>query len=293
MKLFSFLGQEEFFLVVTPALYWCVNASWGLRLGIMLILSNGFNFWLKLAFASPRPFWFDNQVKALVSETSFGLPSGHAMTAAAMWGTVAGMVKKRWFTITAVAIVFLIGLSRIELGVHFTSDVLVGWLFGGLLLVVLFRLEKPTTAWVRKMGPGQQVLAAVVSSLLMLALTFLATALRSEWTAPADWLANAPDLNPLDPTVMISLAGVWLGLACGMVWWNHQHGMFKPASSLSRNFFRYIIGITGLLIIWYGLGLVFLRTFDLVAYVLRYIRYAIVGGWISAAAPLIFSAIKV
>jgi membrane-associated phospholipid phosphatase len=293
MKLFSFLGQEEFFLVVMPALYWCVSASWGLRLGVMLILSQGFNHWLKLAFTSPRPSWVNSQVKALVSETSFGLPSGHAMTAASMWGLAANLFKKRWFSIVAILIVFLIGLSRIELGVHFTSDVLIGWLAGGLLLVVYLQLEKPASAWVKKMGPGQQILFTSITSLLLVVVTLGMVALRSDWTPPAEWLVNAPDLNPLDATGMISLAGVWLGLACGMAWWNYKHGMLKPASSLGRNFIRYAIGTAGLLILWYGLGLIFPRGLDVMAYILRYVRYAIVGGWISLAAPTVFMALKV
>jgi hypothetical protein len=51
---------------------------------------------------------------------------------------------------------------------------------------------------------------------------------------------------------------------------------------------RYPIGLVGVLIFWYGLGLVFPRGDDWLAYTLRYIRYALIGVWITALAPLLF-----
>ena len=49
-------------------------------------------------------------------------------------GWLAVEVKKRWFSIAMVALIFLIRISRLVLGVHFLGDVLFGWLIGGLLL---------------------------------------------------------------------------------------------------------------------------------------------------------------
>lgn len=86
MKGFTFLGSEEFFLLGLPVLYWCVDARIGLRMGVVLLLNGVVNSVLKLAFFGPRPYWVNPQVKALVSETSFGVPSGHAQMAAGLWG---------------------------------------------------------------------------------------------------------------------------------------------------------------------------------------------------------------
>lgn len=57
MKLISFLGQVEFYLLLMPALYWCWHAKKGLRLGVLLMVSAGLNEALKVAFHQPRPFW--------------------------------------------------------------------------------------------------------------------------------------------------------------------------------------------------------------------------------------------
>jgi hypothetical protein len=98
MQFFSFLGTEEFFLFFLPFLYWCVDVRLGVRVGVMLSLSNSVNGFFKLAFHQPRPYWLSTQVLPGVSETSYGIPSGHAQHAATIWGVVgsSGAIWLRW-----------------------------------------------------------------------------------------------------------------------------------------------------------------------------------------------------
>src|SRR5687768_4008018 len=77
MEFFSFLGTENFFLLVLPLLYWSVDARLGLQVGFILITSTYFNGVLKLLFTDPRPYWISDQIIPLAAESSFGLPSGH------------------------------------------------------------------------------------------------------------------------------------------------------------------------------------------------------------------------
>ena len=51
---------------------------------------------------------------------------------------------------------------------------------------------------------------------------------------------------------------------------------------------RYMIGLIGVAIFWFGLGKILPRGEDLVSLGAAYMRYALVGFWISAGAPLIF-----
>jgi len=293
MQLFSALGAEEFYMLVLPVLYWCVNASLGIRVGFMLILTSSVNAWLKLLFALPRPFWADASVKALVSETSFGLPSGHAMNSASLWGFFASQVKKRWMTIIVLVVVFLIGFSRLVLGMHYLTDVLGGWLFGGLLLFIFLKLERPVTLWIKRLGLWEQIGLVVLSSLALLAITYLFIALDSPWNPPAEWISNAPNLAPLDPSGMVSLAGIWLGLAVSLAWIYRRHGFLEPGKSLRMNLIRYILGAAGVAVILFGLGVIFPRSLDFISLLLRYIRYALVGAWVGAFAPLLFQRLKV
>ena len=98
MTAITALGYEEFFVLLLPTIYWCVDQMVGLRVGIVLLWGNMFNTFFKFLFHNPRPYWISEEVQALSHETSFGLPSGHAQIAASVWGWLAVEVKKRWFS---------------------------------------------------------------------------------------------------------------------------------------------------------------------------------------------------
>ena len=75
MRFFSTLGTEEFYLVLMPFLYWCVDAGLGVRVSVIMLFSSGLNTVFKIPFRGPRPYWVSAAVKPLWAETSFGIPS--------------------------------------------------------------------------------------------------------------------------------------------------------------------------------------------------------------------------
>ena len=70
----------------------------------------------------------------------FSFPSGHAMSAMAVYGLAAlllaqGHPQQRWsFWLSAAVMIALIGFSRVYLGVHWTTDVLAGFAAGSVLV---------------------------------------------------------------------------------------------------------------------------------------------------------------
>ena len=130
MHLLSFLGQEEFYIVLIPMVYFVFSRTLGIRMLMLLLISTGLNILLKLAFHMPRPYWVDPRVQAFAIELTYGMPSGHAEISAAIGFLLAFMVRKPRITILIGVLVFLVGVSRVFLGVHFASDVLVGWVLG-------------------------------------------------------------------------------------------------------------------------------------------------------------------
>jgi undecaprenyl-diphosphatase len=87
---------------------------------------------IKFLVARPRPD------EGLVTALGYSFPSGHSTAAAAGWGTLALVLfglTRRWGTRVAmtagtVAVVLLVGTSRVYLGVHEPTDVLGGWVLG-------------------------------------------------------------------------------------------------------------------------------------------------------------------
>src|SRR5919109_4277968 len=82
MIFFTALGNENFFFLVLPLLYWSVDTGLGLRIALILATSNYLNSIVKLLFAAPRPYWISTQVDPFSVESTFGIPSGHAQNAA-------------------------------------------------------------------------------------------------------------------------------------------------------------------------------------------------------------------
>lgn len=294
MQFFTFLGQENFFFLVLPLVYWSIDAGVGLRIAFILATSNYLNTIAKVLFATPRPYWVSAQVEPLSVEYTFGTPSGHAQNAAALWGVMAAGAQRagqRWAWVAAILLTFFIGFSRLYLGMHFLHDVLLGWLLGFLLLFVFLRFWDPVAAWLKQKTLSQQVMIAFVISLLMIAAGFLSSAPLSAYVFPAEWTDNALRVGPLPDPVsvedILTSAGSLFGLAAGAAWIASQGG-YETSGPLEKRALRYVVGLIGIMILWYGLGAVFPRGETLIPLLLRYIRYSLVGFWVTAAAPWLF-----
>jgi len=295
MEIFSFLGTENFFLILLPVLYWCVEAGLGLRVGIILLLSTSVNDALKLAFHGARPYWFSPDVIAYASETSFGVPSGHAQIAVGVWGMLAASLRKWWGWLIAVLVILLIGISRLYLGVHFPHDVILGWLIGALLLWLVLRFWKPVAAWGKKLRLGGQILVSFLASLVLILLSLvpLLWLKITNWQPPQAWAQYATESITLSGA--LTTAGTLFGLLAGLAWFNRRGG-FSTRGSIGQRLLRFLAGVAGLLVIYVGLdvlfGLIAPDAEALLPYILRYIRYTLVGAWVSAGAPWVFVKLK-
>ena len=102
---------------------------------LCILLNQG----VKLVFARTRPVDIN-----LVIETGYSFPSGHSMVSLAFYGFYIYLVvhkkisfpKKILICSILAVLVFLIGISRIYLGVHYASDVLAGFALGMAYLIL-------------------------------------------------------------------------------------------------------------------------------------------------------------
>ncbi len=295
MKGFTFLGNEEFYLLIFPALYWCIDNTLGLRTGIMLMISGILNSYFKWMLHLPRPYWYSTDVTAFTAETSFGAPSGHSQNAVAVWGLIAASISKPWAWIVAVILMFCIGLSRLVLGVHFYLDVLTGWLLGALLLWAFLRFEKPVGSWMNRKTVTTQIGLMFAISMGVLVIGRLILAFVGGWEIPVLWVQNAasaiiPDIEPIHPFSMsgiVSNAAVLFGFVSGAILMKTRGG-FEVKGVFWKLAARYILGIIGVVMIWAGLDMIFPDGHDLIAYAFRYLRYGLAGAWMSLGAPWVF-----
>lgn len=298
MRLVSMIGNEEFFLIFMPILYWSVDSALGLRLAAVLLFSNGLNAALKLAWHSSRPYWIDPSIHAYSAEQSFGFPSGHAQFAAAIWGFISTRLNSKSGKAGLIALVFLIGFSRVFLGVHYVSDVLAGWAIGGLIVLAVLRLERPLGTWLSRLPLWKMLALALTSSLLLGGMALLSSAAIQTWQIPPEWEENALKADPerpIDPFRIDSAftsAGTWLGLWTGVIWLYHRRGGYRVDGSALQRILRYPVGLVGVLLFWFFLGQVFPREADLTSYLLRFLRYLLVGLWVTGLAPYLFEKLR-
>ncbi|MBT3337432.1 MAG: phosphatase PAP2 family protein [Anaerolineae bacterium] len=296
MKFFSFLGTEDFYLIALPIIYWGVDSALGLRLGVMLALTSGFNTIFKFAFHAPRPYWVNTDVQALSAETSFGVPSGHAQNALALWGVVGSYLRKGWVWVLMVFVILGISLSRLYLAVHFPLDTLVGWLIGIALLLSFNIAWEPVSAWAKKQSFAKQILMAFLASMAMLFVGIGVKSIFNDWTMPTAWLQNAaragghaPD--PFSLSGLIVSSATLFGLFSGVAWIETKGG-YRVASDLKKRILQYIVGIIGVVFLYIGLKFIFPSGDDLLASAFRYLRYSLVSFWVSGGAPFVFQKMK-
>lgn len=293
MLFFSFLGEPEFYLLVILILYWCWDTRLGLRLALLMGITGGLNEALKVAFHLPRPYWVCPEVRAFGNHPSFGLPSAHAQGSASFWGLLAADARWKWFTVFAVGMAFLIGGSRVFLGVHFPTDVLAGWAIGAAVLLAFLALEEPVGRRIAALPLSGQVLAAFAGSLALAMASFGALAALGDWEVPASWAAGALERSgePINPLLLldaVTASGLFFGFAAGAAADRHPGSMCARGKGSVR-LFRYAFGILVTGAIWYGLGSLVPPDPLPATYVFQYLRAAVAGAWVSFGAPALFA----
>jgi len=259
-------GQGHIYIV--PFVIWCLGYRTGSRMLLTLLLSALVNFGMKDVFAQPRPFDLEPAIGP-DREMGFGAPSGHAQHTLIEWSLIAAWVGRRWFTVLAVLLIVLIGLSRVYLGVHFPTDVLAGWVLGGALLWLHLRHADAIAARLAAAGFGAQIATAAACSALFVVFYLLL---------------------PRTPYV-VALGGLFLGAAAGIAlcrrWLRAPEG-----GALWQRALRYLLGIAVLLTWLAQSGKWVPEQRDLAWFVLVYLNNAVAGLWLTFGAPALFQAVR-
>ena len=289
MQGFSFLGTEDFFLIFLSFIYFGFDSTLGARLFVMLLFSAQVNSLLKIAIHLPRPSWIDPSVKAIATESTYGLPSGHAQIAANTWTFVANETKRTWAWVAAIILILLVSLSRLYLGAHFLSDVIGGWLVGVIILMIVWRVEKPVTGWLAKLNLWSQIGVAFSAAVVVALLGIIVRAAVAASPDPAAWAGFAKDARNLDS--IISGAGAIFGVSVGLAMMN-RFARFDAKGAWWKRVARFAIGVIGVVAIRFGLGAIFPNHPEAIAFIFRFVRYALLLWWLVFVTPWVCLKIK-
>ncbi|MBQ9744057.1 MAG: phosphatase PAP2 family protein [Clostridia bacterium] len=143
LSLITHLGEETIFMAVAIMIFWCFSKKDGYYLLSVGFVGTVLNQFLKLAFRIPRP-WVEDPSFTIVESaraeaTGYSFPSGHTQSAVGNFGGLAYTYKsKKSIWIPCVVACVLVAFSRMYLGVHFPTDVLVSV---GIAIVLIFALK--------------------------------------------------------------------------------------------------------------------------------------------------------
>lgn len=247
-RVFTFLGDDQFFMIFLSILLWNVNKAVGFWTAFVLLTSGTVSGIIKDITLLPRP-----AVGGITHPENSAFPSGHTLTAVTVWGYLAWRIKNNLFWFCAILIILLIGFSRLWLAYHFPGDVLGGLVIG--LAFMLFFL------WASGFFT-QLDLPLGLSLALAVALPIIITV-----------VAPTGDTSK----TMGYLAGAAVGYLLEINFLRSNTG-----GPLFHQGLKSLLGLAVLFAIVLGLGFMGGST------LMRFSRYALAGLWVAYLAPLAF-----
>lgn len=142
----NWIGSSRVFAVIAVTLAGSLLVArrpWESGLMVGVLAARAINGLLKMLFDSPRPA--PDLVRVTELAGGLGFPSGHAMGSMLGYGGIALVTgslvtdagRRRTIQSACVALICLVGFGRVFVGAHWPSDVLGGYLWGGLILALL------------------------------------------------------------------------------------------------------------------------------------------------------------
>ncbi len=262
-QVLSALGEDVAYLVFLTTVWVMVSRRNAARIALVLFFSFFLNSLVKEALHQPRPFQAFSDVLALGRAGGNGIPSGHAQSSLLFWGLLAAQVKRRWFTVGALGLAFSIAFSRVALGVHFISDILGGWILAAALGTVALGYGDAIAAALKKLDPRSWVRGAALIAGLGMAVHPGATSAAA--------------------------LGAWFGCVAGLALSVSREATTPLPGLLSRRsrLAALLVTLGGSAALYLGLQLAFPVEGASTFLFFRFVRYALIGIWVSGGVPLL------
>ena len=132
MEAITMLGEQMVVIVILMILYFAYDKKVGKKIAYAMFSSVLINGVVKGLVQRIRPFKLDPTLDSIRIETATGysFPSGHTQNTTTMFVSLPYHFKKKSLWIAGITISILVGFSRLALGVHYPTDVLVGFALG-------------------------------------------------------------------------------------------------------------------------------------------------------------------
>lgn len=120
------LGEETLIILLVVALWFAIDKKLAQQVFFVTATSLSVNGIIKNFAQVPRPFTKGISCVRLDTATGYAFPSGHTQGFATWSSFFAAKFKKAWLSILVAILVAAVAISRLYLGAHYPSDVIIG-----------------------------------------------------------------------------------------------------------------------------------------------------------------------
>lgn len=266
-KVVTFFGDQIIFILVGVLIYWLYNKRAAFKLVFGYLIGGLLVGTLKVIVARPRPYTFSN-IESISNEThGFSFPSGHSQASGSLFYGLKNIFRQRWLFYTLIAILILVPLSRMYLGQHFLTDVLVGSIIGILGAMLAFKV-------VDLMKEKEHIYSLYLVPIFLVALIVLLI-LEVNATNSVEFYDKFQDLFKM----IGAFIAFSIGYAIEKVYVKHEVEASPKAKVL-----KVLVGLIPLALIYFGLSAIMPKTG-----IMTTLRYAIVVIWAILGAPFVFT----
>ena len=252
-QIVTMTGEEYFYIIAAAIVFWCVSKDFGYKLGFAILTSTLINTTLKDIINTTRPIG-EAGVRSLRLHTATGqsFPSGHTQGATTFWVSAIIQIKRKWIYVVGITIIFLVGLSRLYLGLHYPVDVI-----GGIVVGIIWTLLSNYIFDYARLTNKDWILMIIVIPVFIGMIFFR-------------------DKN------YYTIAGTVLGFVIGYIL-ESKYVQFEVRSTIKLQLIKLAFGL-GILIAIKSI----LKQLLPISIYSDFFRYFVVGLWITVGAPSIF-----